>query len=526
MAATEDISFRVALDDGQAQAGLEGLRTQATGVAVAADGAAGGVGSISKNAERLNNVVGPASTAISGLSGAIGGVSSSAGSAVGAVGNLASAMASGGPLAVAIAGIGLGVGWLTSKYQESARAAKESERAQKEAAFSTAKVIEGMTRSIEDQIATTAGYSQAEAAVGRLRKEYEDTAAEYKRLKDIAPLTFAVELKRMKMVENTTEGQKLHNKLLNEAAERQQALGVELNNAEGALEEYNQRTMELAATQRTYASTDNEIIENLKTKTNEVDRNTVSIKTNTEAVVDADGAAQVYYGRIREQLEWERYELESNRVAISFIKEKQQALAEYADSFGPTRDMFEDERESLKKRASDLSAEIQAPLGMVVDSSEQLMNDLITGQDKAFERFAANIMRQAGTVMVGKGIETTAIGIANLAVGNPGGAAQIATGGALIVGGMALGGAATGIEHVAIGGGQLFQALPEAEKEKAKKTPMGAGRISTGSVGDGGPGGPQTHTYVFNAPVFGDQNRSAKHVALLQRRARRDLLMA
>ena len=50
-------------------------------------------------------------------------------------------------------------------------------------------------------------------------------------------------------------------------------------------------------------------------------------------------------------------------------------------------------------------------------------------------------------------------------------------------------------------------------------------QISSGGRDGGGPM-QEAITYVFNAPVFGDQNRSAKQVAMLQRRARRDLLLA
>ena len=124
--------------------------------------------------------------------------------------------------------------------------------------------------------------------------------------------------------------------------------------------------------------------------------------------------------------------------------------------------------------------------------------------------------------------DAAAAGVANLALGNPAGAAQLAIAGGLVAGGIALGAAATGIEHVAINGGQLGQAAQPGggAGERATSTPMGAGRISTGGTGERGGGGMEQVTYVFNAPVFGDQNRSARHVSALQRHAQRNLLLA
>ena len=140
-------------------------------------------------------------------------------------------------------------------------------------------------------------------------------------------------------------------------------------------------------------------------------------------------------------------------------------------------------------------------------------------------------MRQAGTFMVGKGLELGALATFNLLSGQAAlvaqAPAQFAGAAALVGGGIALGAAATGIEHTVINGGSLGQAAqPGGAGERAISTPMGAGRISTGGTGDRDGGGMEQVTYVFNAPVFGDQNRSARHVAALQRRGQRNLLLA
>ena len=215
------------------------------------------------------------------------------------------------------------------------------------------------------------------------------------------------------------------------------------------------------------------------------------------------------------------------------LREKElEALKKAEDQKTKEMEKAAEERKKIQQQElKDTINEYKNLLGAVIGAGQTLIDDLITGQEKALERFAVAIMRQAGTFMVGKGLELGALATFNLLSGVPTqvaqAPAQFAGAAAVVGGGIALGAAATGIEHVAINGGQLGQAAQPGggAGERATSTPMGAGRISTGGTGERG-GGMEQVTYVFNAPVFGDQNRSARHVSALQRHAQRNLLLA
>lgn len=530
MAATEDISLRIALDDRQAQAGLDSLRQETAGLAQSAEGAAGGIGAISSKVDRARGVIEPTATAVNGMASAFGGLNTQTGAVLGGVSNLASAFMAGGPLALGLVTIGTGISWLTTKYAETTKAAQEAEKAQKEAALKTAKVIEGMTKSIEDQIASTAGYSQVEAQVGKLRKEYKDAANELQRLEDIGDLAFAADLIRMGVVKNKTQGQEIYNESLKKAGERFIDLGIELGNAEGAAEQYRKRTQELAATQRVYAKDDEKFIQGLKTKTKATKEVAKATAEATEEIIIEDDRLEQSLRdlgftdqEIFDQLSGAY--LERQKLAEADRKAREEAEKAKTEAVRKAAEERNKIQEQEIKSAVNLAMQLT---GMVIGHGQQLIDDLITGQEKALERFAVNVMREAGTFMLGKGLEVGAAGVANLALGNPMGAGQLAVAGGLVAGGIALGAAATGIEHVAINGGQIGQPLSAGggAGERAISTPMGAGRISTGGTGERDGGGMEQVTYVFNAPVFGDQNRSARHVAALQRRGQRNLLLA
>jgi hypothetical protein len=107
---------------------------------------------------------------------------------------------------------------------------------------------------------------------------------------------------------------------------------------------------------------------------------------------------------------------------------------------------------AIQQRQAQLYAEV---LGIVAGATEQMIADVINGQEHAVERFAATMFKQAGTAMIGHGINALAGGLSTQALilaPETGGASSIATGAALIAGGLALGGVGAGIDK-AIGGG-------------------------------------------------------------------------
>jgi hypothetical protein len=320
-----------------------------------------------------------------------------------------------------------------------------------------------------------------------------------------------------------------YNKAVEEAQTRLMDLDIELANAEQAYAAYNKRL---------------DVANRLDARKKEIDEQSIAaLRTKTKAIKEVAKAT----AKATEEIIVEDDRLEQSLRRMGFTEQEifDQLSGAYlerqklSDADRKAREDAEKAKTEIVRKAAEERNRIQEQeivsavnlamqlTGMVIGHGQQLIDDLITGQEKALERFAVGVMREAGTFMLGKGLEVGAAGVANLALGNPMGAGQLAIAGGLVAGGIALGAAATGIEHVAINGGQIGQPLSAGggAGERAISTPMGAGRISTGGTGERG-GGMEQVTYVFNAPVFGDQNRSARHVSALQRHAQRNLLLA
>jgi hypothetical protein len=142
------------------------------------------------------------------------------------------------------------------------------------------------------------------------------------------------------------------------------------------------------------------------------------------------------------------------------------------------------QREAWQGFASEMADVAISGFGIAAAGAQQLTADLITGQDKALEHFAANVMAQAGQSLIASGVKLA--GEAAVSAFTPGlqpvAAAQGATAAALIGTGIGLGGASVGIEHL-LAGGAIGQALPE--KSAAARREKGIGSV-------GGPGGAVT----------------------------------
>lgn len=556
MAATEDISLRIALDDRQAQAGLDSLRQETANLAKTAEGAAGGIGAISTKVDKARGVIEPTATAVNGMASAFGGLNSQTGAVLGGVSNLASAFMAGGPLAMGLVTIGTAISGVTTAYQENKKAAEEAAKKQQEAIDKIVQVglnpLEAATlrlnqakKELELQNMLTGKDSdQLVNAMRPIVLEIESLDAQ------IGAAQRQIKLLKLEAVEGIRRGESIEQmKARRQEAEKQiKPMEAQLNLLRQA------KGLE---------------IERIKI----VDRSTRAIMDRTkalEAEAKAEKDAEQAKKDAKREAEKEAKESEKNQKFVTKVlreeidkrkkareKEAQEQMAQQ-ELVGPTRAMFEKEQdrifkeqekaekaktEAIRKAAEERKKlqeqELKSTVDMyknllasVIGAGQTLIDDLITGQEKALERFAVAVMRQAGTFMLGKGLELGAQATFNVLSGNPvlmaQAPAQFAGAAALVGGGVALGAVATGVEHVAINGGQVGQSAQPGggAGDRAISTPMGAGRISTGGTGDRDGGGMEQVTYVFNAPVFGDQNRSARHVAALQRRGQRNLLLA
>jgi hypothetical protein len=145
----------------------------------------------------------------------------------------------------------------------------------------------------------------------------------------------------------------------------------------------------------------------------------------------------------------------------------------------------------------------QNSAGVIAGSSQQLVTDLISGQDYALERFGLSIMAQAGQSLISNGVQLIGEATKSALTGNlPGAALQGAGAAGLIAAGVGLGGAAGGL-------GALMN-------DDAKSGGAARG-ISTQASGTGAAAGPTQITIVY-AP---SRDEGAAAVALAGKNAER-----
>ncbi len=156
---------------------------------------------------------------------------------------------------------------------------------------------------------------------------------------------------------------------------------------------------------------------------------------------------------------------------------------------------LEERREAWASFYEGVQQHAVGAIGVVTSASSAMIDDIITGQDHAFETFATSIMKSAGQSLIGSG--TKLAGEATVSLLTPGlqplAAAQFAGAAGLIGSGVALGGVATGIMHTAQGG-TIGKALPDKDSRKDRGASPSGSRDGSGgplvvniSYGVGGP---------------------------------------
>lgn len=167
---------------------------------------------------------------------------------------------------------------------------------------------------------------------------------------------------------------------------------------------------------------------------------------------------------------------------------------------------LEERREAWASFYEGVQQHAVGAVGVVTSAGTAMIDDIITGQELAFETFATSIMKQAGQSLISDGVKLSGAAVVSLLTGNfPTAAAQGAGAAALIGSGMALGGVATGIMHTAKGG-TIGSALPD------KSSARDPGASPSGS--SGGSGGPLVVniSYGVGGPLPEDTAREVRKV--------------
>lgn len=151
-------------------------------------------------------------------------------------------------------------------------------------------------------------------------------------------------------------------------------------------------------------------------------------------------------------------------------------------------------------------------VGILAGASADLISNLVKGQQDALAVFASSVFQQAGTALIGHGIDAAGGGIAQLALsGGALGGQALATGLGLIGAGGILGGVGAGIESqlTGLGGGA---AGPTAALGPAREPGVNFGPSSSGAPAAAAP-----VTYVFNYGVGPAPEKMARDLAKAQR---------
>lgn len=157
-------------------------------------------------------------------------------------------------------------------------------------------------------------------------------------------------------------------------------------------------------------------------------------------------------------------------------------------------------------------------LAIGTGAAQQLATAIISQQDRAVEHALARIAMEAGSAMIGHGINAAAGGLAMLSLGNPAGGVAVATGAGLIAGGLTIGGVGTGIE-ASLTGGKAGGRGPRVDSERAFAEPRTRTRAGGGGRGGGG-GVTIIHNWGVASPTAEDSARATRDLLELGRRRR------
>lgn len=528
--AVEEIELRLTVDGRPAQKALDETRSMAERLGGGIDRLKTGFGEIQKRVQ-------PAAAAISSVSSALGTMNGEAGKAVAAIGNVTAAFAAGGPYAAALAAGVVAVDALSQSWE------KQLQR-QDAVIASVFNVSQAYIRALNEarQRATSARAEFKEAARGgreltpdERKKELEAEAAGR-----IAAAEAAVEQAKAQVD-------------INKAQEVSLALEMTFSQARSLLEK--QRTSNIRIAERALEVEKT----TLQTRINAISVSTIMAKkaeeeaaqneylaeqinavaTATKATGRADGkktgdASLTFLGQWkkereaglaaqREQEADDALEADISRMADAakatrdFEQLKTEITRDYSDERGQIiAEEAEKQKAVIEQRNSMLAATAMGMASTLASASEQLLTDIITGQEHATERFAAFIMQQAGQALISNGVQLIGEGTKNLLIGNPMAAGQFVGAASLIGMGVSLGGIATGVTHAAAGG-KFGQKVPEKSTSDRSSDPGARARPSSGRMG--GDSGGQAITIIYGGISGPSADDGARALRRASRRA-------
>jgi hypothetical protein len=465
-----ELKYEIRVDAGQADLELRRVHTSATTLAgaerevdravsqsnaalrqqgPAAKQAATGMQALQQQAKKASAVLGKQAAAIAILSQNIGEANGSVGKLVQGAGQMAAAFGAGGPWAAALVGGLALVGQLT-KHLDETTAARD-------------RAFDEKWRQVDEQ---SKRVNALREEVRLLNKELDDPN---KRFLDMQERAMALQAEAYRL-ENAAlsdaDGQRDNMRararfMLAEAKALEAVVDKRLEiNRIRADEADEAKAAEQAEERRAKAL---ERAKDARAEELQMARefaqwwNYDSLDEDDQRIAQENKARQEEKARITEENQRMEDEAAKRRqlIYLNALKDEEDAKKE------SKRRIEAENKRHLEEIAAQNKEYAMQATAIVAGASQQLISDLISGQEQALERFGLSIMAQAGQALVSYG--TQAIGRGVLELSSPFTAAlapaSFAAGAGLVAAGVGLGGVSAGLGNL-MGGGQRERRLP------------------------------------------------------------------
>jgi hypothetical protein len=510
---TTEMRYGIVVDAATANAELQRVRTEvttlagqenalakATDTATAAltkQGAAAAatspkVETFQQRVAKLPDLLGKQAAAISLVSSSLEGMGGQVGKAVAGAGQIAAAFGAGGPFAAALVG-GIAIVDKLTQYWKDLNDEEERNIRLKYAGVDAATTETQRLQARLVELRRQADPAKAEADDQAKRIEAADLLERQMKGKLVAAMQYGVSKENAEMMRAEASQMRDQLALLREEITLREKIATQRNAPPPAPPSVRRSPPPAAAPE---AVGDNAEGTNGTYDLNErlAARRAAKRKQTYAAAEKAAAEEQATHNEIEQRLQDD----------AAAARDKQRRIEEESDDYS-----YQVRERRTQEFYGAISGYAQQSASIIAGSSQQLIADLISGQEHALERFGISVMAQAGQALVGYGVQ--AIGRGVLELSNPLTAAlapvSFAAGGALIGAGVGLGGVAGGLGGLmgADSGGAARGASP---------------RTSTGTTG--AQAGPTQITVVY-AP---SRDEGAAAVALAGKNAERRGLMS
>jgi len=504
--AVEEIELRLTVDGRPAQKALDETRA-------AAEKMGGGIDKVREQFGKFAQKLGPSAAAISGVASALGQTNGEAGKALAAVGQVTAAFAAGGPFGAALAAGVFAVDALTNAWEKELKA----QNAAIELEYGTVTKVFDDVRKLREENA------KIERSI--MPAAWQQSAARKEALQSIDD-----EIKKTQEKKQVTRDQAV---AVRQEVQALQELREELQ------KQFDLQDKAARVAEQTRAS--EEFLRQRRAEAEEKRRKAQERWQEQQRKAAESWAA--FNAKIEQQRiddEDERIRREGRKGAMSLALPMGDGgligpefgsaagqLSQYNKQAELSVALAEDWRLAWAMAANDVAQSMGGANAVILGAVEtgvagiqQLTDDLITGEEHATERFAALVMQQAGQSLISYGTQAIGRGLFQLSdpFTAPLAPASFAAGGALIAGGIALGGAATGVMHMAQGG-TIGSPIPAANSTTGGGGDLGA-RARPARPG-GGAGGGTNLTIIYGGLSGPSADDGARAMTRGLERARR-----